>query len=248
MNFGFTMKWNKSGRNLQGRINVVYRRWQLFNGVMQWRVYQIRSNAINSMAVNTFNGFNRAVINTKANLTDVTDPLAPISIGGGLDLTLEAWDHATDNGGSFDRIAVRLMDGSQLFFASSWTNSALTVQQITGGNINVRSNNVATKVDPAVTKVQAETAEKAETKASISLQADVYPNPSSQHFTIRVQSDKTDAPIQMRVSDVSGRVLQVFEKVQNNDLVRLGDRLKAGKYFIEIWQGDTRRILKVIKL
>lgn len=249
MNFGFTMKWNRSGRNLQGQVNVVFRRWQLFQGVMQWRVYQIKSNAINSMSVRTEGGFSKAVINTKANLTDVTDPLNTISYGGGHDLTLEAWDHTTANGGTMDRIGVMLVGNgtSELLFASSWASSALQIQQINGGNINVRSNSAAAPVAPAVTKQNVENG-KATDNATTTLQADVYPNPSSQHFTIRIQSDKKDVPIQLRVSDVSGRVLKVFDKLQPDELIRLGENFKAGTYFIEVWQGQQRRMLKVIKL
>jgi hypothetical protein len=47
MNFGFNMKWNPSGKNLQGQINIIFRR--LVNG--EWRTYQIKSNKINSMSV-----------------------------------------------------------------------------------------------------------------------------------------------------------------------------------------------------
>ena len=153
MNFGFTLKWNKSGKNLQGNINIVFRKWQLYNGVWQWRVYQAKSNAINSMAVVEVgsNGqpatatnpavFRKAIINTKANLKDVTDPLSNIDLGGNHNLVLDAWDHITVNGGASDKISVMLMGSTtnDLLFSSNWVSNATVAKTITGGNINVRN-------------------------------------------------------------------------------------------------------------
>ena len=35
MNFGFNMKWNPSGKNLQGKINIIFRRWIEYQNVLQ---------------------------------------------------------------------------------------------------------------------------------------------------------------------------------------------------------------------
>jgi hypothetical protein len=61
-NFGFNVKYNKKGTNLKGRVNIVIR-----NGD---RVYQIKSNAINQLSVDSTN----ATFNSKANIQDITDP------------------------------------------------------------------------------------------------------------------------------------------------------------------------------
>jgi hypothetical protein len=65
-NFGFTMKYTKSGAKLKGQCNIIVRS----NG----KIYQIKSNAINSLVVGTPNkvtGATPAYFNTKANYTDL---------------------------------------------------------------------------------------------------------------------------------------------------------------------------------
>ncbi|MBD0332593.1 MAG: hypothetical protein ICV66_08050, partial [Chitinophagaceae bacterium] len=67
VNFGFAMKYIKSGKNLMGQANIVFRG---AGGVS----YQIKSNAINSLTVSDVKQVTavigrKAVFTTKANLT-----------------------------------------------------------------------------------------------------------------------------------------------------------------------------------
>ena len=258
MNFGFTMKWNKSGKSLQGNINIVFRKWQLFNGVWQWRVYQVKSNAINSMAVVevTANGqpvsptnpivFRKAVINTKANLKDVTDPLNFIDLLGNHNLILDAYDHITANGGVSDKISVTLMAAStnDLLFSSSWVSNGTTAQTITGGNINVRNNSSSSSTTKTTATKTAEIESKPAaltTKFSVK----VYPNPSEHQFTMVVTSDM-DEKIEIQLYDATGRTIQTFG-VKGNELIRFGDKLKTGIYFARVIQGTKTETVKLIK-
>jgi hypothetical protein len=131
-NFGFTMKYNKSGRNLQGQVNIIFRRTES-DGV---HIYQIKSNAINSLVVANVTGGRQATINTKANLTDVTDPINTVSLGGNLDLTLDAVE-ATATGYS-DKIAITLK-GTNLLYCSNWATNKAVLQTLGGGSIHVRT-------------------------------------------------------------------------------------------------------------
>jgi ubiquitin len=136
MNFGFNMKWNKSQKNLQGQINVVYR-------TVSGRIYYIKSNAISGLAVTqiTMGGktYNMATMTSKANLTDISGTV-PESVDGNLLLKVVVWDSAEDNGGKADRITVELMDatGTLLLFSSHIYGIA-NAGVIGGGNINVRN-------------------------------------------------------------------------------------------------------------
>jgi len=110
-NFGFNVKYNKSGTNLQGNINTIIRN----NG----RVYQIKGNAMTSLSVQppdcaappcsaTFNG--------KANIKDITDPLNPISIDGNATLQVTM----TDNGDLGDTIGITVWNkNGGLWFSSN---------------------------------------------------------------------------------------------------------------------------------
>src|SRR5206468_2803887 len=97
MNFGYNVKTTKSGKNYQGHVNVIFR--------AGGRTYQIKSTAIDTLGVVFKDGSNvtcagppsstcwgLANFSSKANLTDITSPLAPISLGGGLQLVLTMTD------------------------------------------------------------------------------------------------------------------------------------------------------------
>ncbi len=131
-NFGFNVKYNKSGTNLQGSINVIIRN----NG----RVYQIKGNVMTSLAVN----LNKAIFNGRANIQDITDPLNIIPIDGNATLQVTM----TDNGepGSRDTIGITVWNkAGGLWFSSNWqaVSPPKTVEQNLGaspggGNLVVR--------------------------------------------------------------------------------------------------------------
>ena len=73
-NFGFNVKYNKSGKSLQGKVNVIVR-------TSDGHVYQIKCNSMDTLAANTSNpNAGTASFTAKANLTDITDPFAPIPL------------------------------------------------------------------------------------------------------------------------------------------------------------------------
>src|SRR6185436_14905078 len=126
MHAAIVFKWNKSNKNLQGNATIIYKR--VVNGVQ--KVYQVKSNSIQSMIVNNVNDagvavttgatYRMAQIVTKANFRDVTDPDLPITLLGNLTLTITAWESISVTNGSQDRISVELTGtGSQgLIFSS----------------------------------------------------------------------------------------------------------------------------------
>ena len=129
-NFGFNVKYNKSGKSLQGRVNVIVR-----NG---GRVYQIKGNSMNTLTVNNSNpNARKAVYTGKANITDITDPYNPIPFGGNATFQMELTDKGEP--GNTDTIGITVWDNAGgLLFASNW-NGTRTIEQILGGgNLVVR--------------------------------------------------------------------------------------------------------------
>jgi hypothetical protein len=125
-NFGFNVKYNKSGQNLQGSINLIVR--------YDSRVYQIKGTAMTSLSLSG----NRATFNGKATIRDITDPLAPVSLDGNATLQVKM----TDNGspGSADTIAVTVWNkNGGLWFASNWDGKKTVEQLLGGGNLEVHS-------------------------------------------------------------------------------------------------------------
>lgn len=240
MNFGFNMKWNPSGRNLQGNINIIFRR--LVGG--EWRTYQIKSNKINSMVVNQSDpDYRKAIISTKANLRDITDPLFPISLGGNLNLALDAWEHTSQNNGSLDKIAVTLSGGGGvgLLFSSYWVSPRTVAQIINGGKIKVRSEGPSNKLasDPGIAPN--------ESTGVVRIQS--QPNPFIDQTEIMVETGMSQKVI-LRVTDNMGRKVSEL----HNGLLEAGKHrfvfdamnLPGGIYFYTLYAGREVKTGKML--
>jgi hypothetical protein len=49
------------------------------------------------------------------------------------------------------------------------------------------------------------------------------------------------------VTDISGRVVEQYEKVTAPTILKIGRKLNAATYFVEAVQGDQRKFIKIIK-
>lgn len=130
-NFGFNLKFNKALTQLQGKAQIITRN--------AGRVYKIRSNSASSLVVRKSAVGGIADFTAKANIQDVTNPLAPISIDGNASLQVTI----TDNGepGSSDTIGVTVWDkDGRLMFSSRWEGTPpKTLEKLLGGgNVVVR--------------------------------------------------------------------------------------------------------------
>jgi subtilisin family serine protease len=134
-NFGFNAKMTKTG-GYQGSVNVIVRK-----GL---RVYQIKSNTINSIGSNvtTKSAACSATVPCQgtftggANIQDVTDPNHPISVQGGLTIQIDMTDQGEP--GSADALAITVYDkGNQLYFSNNWSGAKTNQQQLNGGNLVV---------------------------------------------------------------------------------------------------------------
>jgi hypothetical protein len=127
-NFGFNVKYNKNMTNLQGNVNVIIR-------ASDGRVYQIKSNAMNSLQTKLITG--EASFESKANLTDVTDSNNPVSLGGNLTFQMVMKDNGEP--GTKDLIGFTLRNSSgALLFSSNWDGIKTIQQNLRGGNLAVR--------------------------------------------------------------------------------------------------------------
>lgn len=125
-NFGFNVKFNKSGKSLQGHLNIIVRR--------AGRTYQAKGNVMSSLSV----AGNRATFNGKASIMDITDRLNPISIDGNATLQVVMTDEGEP--GTSDSIAITVWNKKGgLWFASNWNGTATTEQKLAGGNLVVRA-------------------------------------------------------------------------------------------------------------
>jgi hypothetical protein len=127
-NFGFNVKYNKSGTNLQGAVNIIVRS-------TDGKVYQIKSNRINSITTSPTTGL--ATFNGQASIQDITNPTAPIAVDGGATLQLSMTDKGEP--GSADLIGITVWNkAGGVYFASNWNGTKAIEQTIAGGNLRVR--------------------------------------------------------------------------------------------------------------
>jgi len=133
-NFGFNVKFNKGGTNLQGNVNIIIRQGA--------HVYQIKSNSLTSLgespspcAQATPTSTCTANFVSKANLQDITNPNSPVSMGGNMTLQMSMTDFGSQ---TKDTIAFTLYDSSNsLLFSSNWNGTKTAEQTLGGGNLSV---------------------------------------------------------------------------------------------------------------
>ncbi len=75
----------------------------------------------------------------------------------------------------------------------------------------------------------------------------VSPNPSTTYFTLRVSS-RSNLPVEMRVTDSRGRILETRSGIVSNSLVKVGQTYLSGTYYAEMIQGGVRKTVQLIKL
>ncbi|AWO00825.1 hypothetical protein DLD77_03500 [Chitinophaga alhagiae] len=83
------------------------------------------------------------------------------------------------------------------------------------------------------------------TAAEGKLSIKAYPNPSAYEFTLTVQSESSKT-IHVKVMDVAGRLVKQLYTT-SGQLLRFGQDLKAGIYFVEVHQEGKRTVVKLIK-
>lgn len=79
------------------------------------------------------------------------------------------------------------------------------------------------------------------------ISAKVFPNPTTAHFTLSLNSDDVSTNFQLRVLDNYGNVVEARNNLSPNSYIRIGSNYKPGNYFIELIQGSAKQQLKVLK-
>ena len=75
----------------------------------------------------------------------------------------------------------------------------------------------------------------------------VYPNPSTNYFTLNIQTGNDKEKISVRLIDVAGRIMETRNNLSGSQDIRIGNNLKAGLYIAEIRQGNSTRQIKLLK-
>ncbi|WP_295233995.1 LamG-like jellyroll fold domain-containing protein [Sediminibacterium sp.] len=79
------------------------------------------------------------------------------------------------------------------------------------------------------------------------LKVTVMPNPSTTYFTLKLVS-KSDLPVNIKVVDAAGRLVDAKAKQAANSTLQLGHNYATGNYFAEFIQGNQRKVVQLIKI
>ncbi len=78
------------------------------------------------------------------------------------------------------------------------------------------------------------------------LNVTVMPNPTSNYFTLKLES-KNLTPVNLRVVDAIGRVVDNKPNQASNSTLQIGFNYGSGIYFAEFIQGNKRKVIQLIK-
>jgi hypothetical protein len=78
------------------------------------------------------------------------------------------------------------------------------------------------------------------------LQVQAFPNPSGDQFTLHVAGAE-NKPLQVRVVDVMGRVVEEKGRISSNTTLTIGRTYGPGVYFAEVIQGNRKATVKLVK-
>jgi hypothetical protein len=81
----------------------------------------------------------------------------------------------------------------------------------------------------------------AQTKLTVAL----YPNPSTQHFSLRLNSVSVSA-VQMSVYDMQGKLVKQMQ-LQSNSATEFGNEFKPGVYQLHILQDGDLKVIRAVK-
>jgi hypothetical protein len=253
-NFGFNVKYTKSGTNLQGNINYIFRRLE-DDGIIH--VYQVKGNAMSTLTVNANANPRTAVFNGKCNVADVTEnpnPLVPLKdyltpLGGTGNSTMQVLvSDGGEPGISVDQYGITVWNSrGELFHSSNWISTQTVKQLLSGGNIQVSG---ATSTPYSITTLVRD-----DQDATSFLQSNVhefsiaaYPNPTSNQFKVQLQSSDKVQKIQLRVTDITGRLIQVFNNLAAGQVMEIGSTYRPGIYILQMIQGNQHKQLKLLKI
>ena len=73
-------------------------------------------------------------------------------------------------------------------------------------------------------------------------------NPGYHYFTVGIQTSNNAEKISVRVSDLSGRLVELRSGLTGSQTLRIGEQLQGGVYFMQVRQGSQTKQIKLIKL
>lgn len=78
------------------------------------------------------------------------------------------------------------------------------------------------------------------------LSLDIYPNPNGGSFFIRFRQADDEQPVQIEITDITGKVVRTYTNVQNNMLQVDLSNITNGIYIVKLNSGESQAVSRVI--
>jgi len=124
-------------------------------------------------------------------------------------------------------------------FTTTQTSTCAVPPVATRGINSLTTTDVVTRKKPDISKLLDEQLSDGK------LNVQVFPNPSSNYFNLVIKGNPVSS-VTVRVLDISGRVVEKYEKIASTTVLKLGYQLRSGSYFAEVMQGSERKVVKII--
>jgi Secretion system C-terminal sorting domain len=80
-----------------------------------------------------------------------------------------------------------------------------------------------------------------------SINTTIYPNPTTDVFKLVIENIDEASNATIRITDVSGRLINEYVYSANNAYLEFGYELGNGVYFVTVQQGDAKSVSRIIK-
>ncbi|MDQ6608195.1 MAG: T9SS type A sorting domain-containing protein, partial [Bacteroidota bacterium] len=250
-NYGFNCKWTNNLKNLQGNFNTIIRQ-----GGKQYQVKTNKPTYLTTIALpaymigaKTYYPYEAVMVYENAVYKDLT---AGTSQGGGPSsvVYLRVVDNGEPNTAGTPRIdqisILYKLNNTVIYSSEAYTvindPAVIKLMDIVKGNIQVHVAGAKTTTDRSLTINPAELA-----PTGMALNLIALPNPSSNHFTLKLQTSSSEK-MNVRVMDILGRTVQTMFNLSANQTIEIGEAYHSGLYVVELTQGAKKQQLKLVKL
>ena len=216
---------------------------------------RVKSTAISTLAVGKPTVAD-AQFSSKVNVTEILANGTVVGVESGIPFVMDVYDGNMVSGTPKppDKIGVTIYrKNGGVWYSNNWDVNKTVMKAILDGVVSAGAA-VASKFpinDELITKKNVIPELKVPSKLPVReitlTGADVWPNPSTNHFNVRVRSAVNET-VEIMMYDMQGRLIE-FKRGVTNDIFRLGNGVPAGMYIIEARQGGVadKKTIKVIK-
>ncbi len=241
VNFGFDVSYFEQSDSYSGEFNLIFRRTEE-DGTK--KIYQASGITVTSLEITDVNLTSAmAIIVGTTDLYEVSEDSDPVLVQSSADIVVGATDNG-EPGRHNDRIGFMISEpGGALLYSSSWNGAETEQLALSGGNIQIHG------ASPESNGMDL-TSTMAGDPVSLSPgmeEVQVFPNPSSGIFNLRLTSEISENPVEIMISSLDGKLILSENLTQTLQAEFNLSGLRPGVYLMQIIQGDKRIIRRLQK-